>query len=291
MAKHSASAAYFLDHYQEVTRRASEALRDYLGDPGEEHARALRSTLRKVDASLRLLPKDARKGGQLRDYEKRCRKVLGLTSPIRDLDLLAARLQPLKRDATVSNLARRAAGRRRKLVKDSMKASWRLFELPVPKLGRGDLSGIDAKANEVLIEMDGKIARLLQKVIASESKVEELHSLRKRCKRLRYMIEALPASEPRKKAAEVLRSWQDILGAVRDSDVLIDCFKQDVSSTSVRRLLRAERIRRHAQYAKFQRAYKATLGAAEDRPKGGSAFFRSPTRRAASGKAPAHHQR
>src|SRR5580658_10702298 len=102
MAKHSATAAYLVEHYEAATHRSSLALREYLGDPSDSHARALRSTLRRVDALLRLVPRDSR-GREMKAYEKGCRRMLKLTSPIRDLDLLTEKLGSAGRDSGVSS--------------------------------------------------------------------------------------------------------------------------------------------------------------------------------------------
>jgi CHAD domain-containing protein len=256
----------FLRRYESIAKDVREALRGYLGDPDEANAHALRSGLRRLDAALRVVPKRARsEQSSLKDYEDRCRKLLKLTSPIRDADMLTRRLMPQASDPSIARIAKKVKSQRQKHVANSMKAAWRLFETRTPKLDPKTIIGLDAQARKVMADLDAKVAKDLAKTVASESWVEELHSLRKSCKRLRYTLELLPLSPRRGERTKLLRSWQDSLGAIRDSDVLIERLGRKDSSPVAKEMLRGERLRRRARYLRFVRACKEKPGA--DRPK------------------------
>jgi CHAD domain-containing protein len=245
----------FLRQYDSASKEVRDALRDYLGDPSESSAHALRSGLRRLDAALRVLPKRVRKEEpSLEDYEARCSKVLKLTSPIRDVDMLTRKLMPLASDPSIAAIAKKVRSQRQKHIDGSMKAAWKLFETRPPKLDPKKIPGLDAHVRRVAEELEAKVAKDLSKTLASESRVDELHSLRKRCKRLRYTLVFLPGSPKKDERSRLLRAWQDSLGAIRDSDVLIERLGRKDRSQVGRELLRQERLKRHAAYVRFVKA-------------------------------------
>jgi CHAD domain-containing protein len=248
------SSEHFLREYESIAKDVKDGVREYLGDPNEDNAHELRGSLRRLDAALRVLPKRARREARsMEDYDNRARKLLRLTSPIRDVDMLARRLTPQSSDPSVASITRKVKSQRQKHVANSMKAAWKLFETKPPKLDSRMILGLDAHARKVIADLDDKLAKDLTKVLASESRVGELHSLRKRCKRLRYMIELLPPTPGREQRAKLLRSWQDSLGAIRDSDVLIARLGRKDSSPVARQMIQEERLKRHARYLTFVR--------------------------------------
>jgi CHAD domain-containing protein len=59
-------------------------------------------------------------------------------------------------------------------------------------------------------------------VITNLSKLEELHGLRKDCKKLRYMLELLPEeNKDSLQMKKTLQRIQDILGSIHDFDFTI----------------------------------------------------------------------
>lgn len=246
----------FLHHYESAAKAAKERLRAYLGDPGESNTHALRSALRRLDATLRIMPKKARRAEpSLDEYEKRCRKVLRLTSPIRDVDMISARLSAESSDRSVARLLRELRRERREAVDGSAKAAWKLFETKVPGLDSKAVRGVSTRTKEIIERLEGKVEKDLRKVLASESRIDELHTLRKRCKRLRYLLELTPESEKRAARVSLLRRWQDHLGTIRDHDVLIARLGQAEPSTATRGILNEEKLKRHESYLRFARGF------------------------------------
>jgi CHAD domain-containing protein len=248
----------FLSHYESTVEAVRGSLREYLGDPNDKNTHQLRSALRRLDTAFRVIPKRTKKEDtSLEDYEGRCRKLLRLTSEISDSDMLSKMLEPRSTEPAVAAIRRELKSQRRKHADDSMKAAWKLFETRTPKLDAKMILGLETHARKVMTELETKVQRDLVRVVASESRVKELHSLRKRCKRLRYTIELLPPSPNRVTRAELLRKWQDSLGAIRDSDVLIERLARKDASSGSRKVLKDERLRRHTMYLTFVRAYRS----------------------------------
>ncbi|MDA4122668.1 MAG: CHAD domain-containing protein [Thaumarchaeota archaeon] len=256
----SVGAARFLEHYQSTSKAVNDRLREYLGDTKASNVQSLRGSIRRLDAILRVLPKEARRGDRsIDDCRRRCRKVLKLTSQIRDIDMILGKLDSEISHPSLSKIARKLKSQRREHVERSMSAAWKLFEMRPPELEERTVRGSESHARRMIRSLEGKVADELRQVLGSESRVEELHSLRKRCKRLRYTIELLPNSSQRLARARVLRGWQDALGLIRDSDVFIDRLGRKDTAAGVKDLIQAERLSRHTRYLRFVKTNGATL--------------------------------
>ncbi len=90
-------------------------------------------------------------------------------------------------------------------------------------------------------KLNSEIDSLLPIVLERPDRKEDLHSLRKACKSLRYLIEA--GQEGFEKISS-LETWQNRLGEIHDLDVSIDFLsdrKQAKKTKSILRLLRSKR--------------------------------------------------
>ena len=92
--------------------------------------------------------------------------------------------------------------------------------------------------------MISKIQTYFPIVITDSSRVEELHDLRKACKKLRYMLELL--SIENKTALEMrktLQKIQDILGIIHDYDFTINYLElNEQPSNEVREIINNEML-------------------------------------------------
>jgi CHAD domain-containing protein len=172
------------------------------------------------------------------EYKERFAWVGQVTGPVRDLDVylldfpgyreslpepLRPHLEPLRAfllahyDETQATLAAELASRRfRGLLKD-----WRAFlEAPVPE--RSAVSNAMRPVKEVA---DERIWRLYKRVrregraIRETSPPEDLHELRKSCKKLRYLMEFFASLYPGRelrKLVKLLKALLDNLGKFQD---------------------------------------------------------------------------
>jgi len=105
-------------------------------------------------------------------------------------------------------------------------------------------------------------------VLNDESKVAELHSLRKDVKKLRYLLELTEKTPARLSS---LAKWQESLGAIHDLDVAIDYLKGVGAGHGRGAILELQSVR-HSNYLAFVRAYKAhrkqALGKGSEPPVG-----------------------
>jgi CHAD domain-containing protein len=120
-------------------------------------------------------------------------------------------------------------------------------------------SRIDGAAGKLGV----KINEAFPVVLSDSSKVEELHRLRKDCKKLRYILEMVPPAGRKKyeravSLALVLEELQDLLGAIRDSDITIE-YLQGSRSKIARELAAREAGNRDRLYRDLvRRAKQAT---------------------------------
>ncbi len=253
MTESSAITVQFLTEYEKIRERVNKSLRDYLGNPGTSQTQSLRASVRRLDTAVRILPKKTRDEKAIRRCHERCRDVLSETSRIRDIDILRERISKHPADKTVALMLANFQEEREEFVDASKKASWRLFEHHPPKLERRDLPRFARRVETFLAEMKEEIAAELAVCLKDEAKVDELHSLRKHCKRLRYTLELFPSIERHTGLVGELRRWQDVLGEIRDCDVIVDYLSRARPTPGVRSALAAERALRHQKYIAFVR--------------------------------------
>ncbi len=247
------SPARFAEEHQRMNERVARALRAYLGNPDEENTRLLRASVRRLTTMLRIIPKPSRKK-QMRQSLESGKKVLRVTSKVRDVDIIEGKLSKLSRDHTVELLLNNLKEEREEYVGDSMKAAWRLFELRKKKADRKDFRGAQRWVRKELIELDKEVGKGLPTVLKNEGKVEELHVLRKHAKTFRYALELFPSNRSSARAIELLTSWQNVLGEIRDSDTVIEYLGRARQYRTIREALAAERTLRHRRYRSFARS-------------------------------------
>jgi CHAD domain-containing protein len=253
MERAKLTPAQFVGEYERLSEKVGEALRKYLGDPNEQNTRNVRVSVRRMNTATGILPKRAR-GKEVRQRRDRSKKVLSLTSEIRDNDIIRAKLSRRARDPAVNLLLKNMAEEREERAANSMKAAWRLFELSRQKLMKNDASRVSVWIRDELEELDQEIDAELSIVVKSEGRIDELHSLRKHVKNFRYALELVPTTKGSSGVLQGLIEWQDILGKIRDCDVVITYLGRARPSPVIREILSAERRRRHRQYLAFVRA-------------------------------------
>ncbi len=188
------------------------------------------------------------------DYKARFAWLQQVTGPVRDLDVylldfpdLGARLPaPLRPhldglrsylldhyDSAQATLAEALAGNRfHRLLKD-----WRAFlEAPVPEPppAKPSRAGHPIKA-----VADARIRRMLRRVqsegrrITDASPAEDLHELRKSCKKLRYLLEFFQSLYPPGSVKAVIKQLKvllDVLGRFQDQAVQADHLRETATA-------------------------------------------------------------
>src|SRR5215211_3523655 len=238
-------AAFYKQRFRQNVRRVGRRLDAYLADHGTENSiHDVRTSIRRLDVSFSLLPEKLRerKNRQIKKY----RKFFKANSNARDLDIIRGKIAALAEGAPG---AEKLLGQLQKKRKAELGRAGKLgralkkmqpvqldssSSIPVGKLE----SRIDRAAGKLGV----KINEAFPVVLSDSSKVEELHRLRKDCKKLRYILEMVPPAGRKKyeravSLALALEELQDLLGAIRDSDITIEYLQG--SRTKVARELAA----------------------------------------------------
>ncbi len=229
-----------------------ENLPGLLDDVDTEFLHDFRVAVRRTRATLKLgrpsLPEAMRSR-----WEPAFKWVGDLTTPVRDLDVYELDLptmagwlvaaDPTDLEPFVTHLRSRRTAERRALVRGLRSARFRRLmtqwqeelaqlcdttDANTPDDTPDKSDGADREHPSAGRMADRSISRAYGRVarggaaITSDSPAEELHTLRKRCKELRYALEVCaPVLDkgPRKHVIEDLKSLQDVLGRFQDSEV------------------------------------------------------------------------
>ncbi|MDQ6698046.1 MAG: CHAD domain-containing protein [Actinomycetota bacterium] len=209
-------------------------------DIDTEFLHDLRVAVRRTRSVLKLAG-DVLPGSMAERFAPEFKRLGDITTPMRDLDVFllgfdtragellaaeAADLEPFR-----AHLARRREAERRRLIRRlrsprfrSLLVDWRAALDAA--LGSGaDASGDLSTAKELAEQRVSRAYRRVVKhgaAITPDSPAEQLHTLRKRCKELRYLLEifsSLQDPAAHRRVVRELKDLQECLGDFQDSQV------------------------------------------------------------------------
>jgi CHAD domain-containing protein len=210
-----------------------------LDDIDTEFLHDLRVAVRRTRSTLKLgrpaLPAEWRE-----TWEPEFKWVGDLTTPVRDLDVYELDLpvmrgwlvssDPQDLDPLAALIRKRRSQERRKLVRglkgarfQRLLSEWEqsLTGLERTNGGAADVPTAGDLADHCISRAYKRVVRL-GSAIDTDSPAEDLHTLRKRCKELRYALEVFAPvidKDLRKAAVSDLKALQDVLGRFQDADV------------------------------------------------------------------------
>jgi CHAD domain-containing protein len=241
-------------------RALTKKVSNYLNDANERNVHDLRTTTRRTLAALQLLPKKLRKEKKIADYDARLEKLMKSNAKTRDIDIVIGKISPRNSSGEYENLLTEL----RKLRKSSLQlgvAYARALKadqgLPLrPKqLSSADL---DKRFEKLYRKHVSRIENRLPVVVGNPDEKEQLHRLREDTRKLRYILD-LGNRKTLRKQLKDLRSWQDILGAIHDSDIFIQYLDRWKKSDETRSLVEDETVVRNRNYSEFRALAKVPL--------------------------------
>ena len=252
----------FLIKLHENSRRLDRKTDHYINDLNEKNIHDVRTSVRRFNAAVSALPRKYREEPMLLEYCKVANRLFKLNSEIRDSDIFLAKLEKF------------APSQQRKIVIDTLKQT-RQAKLEDAKniaqtlkdLNSNMINGIGVTENELQKRYNKILSKLISKidngfpiVLTNRMKVEELHELRKDCKKIRYMLELLDKDN---KSAALLRRTlekvQDFLGSIHDSDATIMYLRSYAPNQEIQEVINKETKQRELQYEKFLLYSKRSL--------------------------------
>jgi CHAD domain-containing protein len=248
----------FLTKLHESLQKVNNRIKKYLKDPKAKNIHDLRTSIRRLDAAYSTLPKKYRTGSSMSTYILSCKELFKINSEIRDLDIIYEKLQKYPPNDSTNKIidslketrvTKLEYAKNIALTLNNTDASKLLDEIKVTQ------KELEKRYNKIVANLISKIETNFPIVITDSTKIEELHDLRKACKKLRYMLELLPIEN--KKALEMrktLQKIQDSLGMIHDYDFTINHLElNDQPSNEVREIVNNEMQERKLNYERFLR--------------------------------------
>ncbi len=242
--------------YLQNVRRTRKALKKriqaYLKDPNPDNVHDLRTAARRTRACLQLLPKNPRRRKRTRRYSATLKELIRANARIRDIDIVVSKISRRNDSATYEQLTNRLAKMRAADLKPALSFVSSVENPPRGLVQAEDLSDelLQERFDKVTINLEDRIRKRLPVVLENPAKKRALHRLREDSRTLRYVLD-LEGTLSEKEPLPLLRSWQDILGLVHDSDIMIDRLSHAKPSPEVQDLLRSEVAERNLNYEKF----------------------------------------
>jgi len=242
----------FAKEYDRFAKALTRRVKAYLRDPNAENVHRLRTATRRLQAAFALLPKATRNQNKTQKAMARIKKLMKVNASVRDQDIILSKLSMNKQNPTYERLIENMRKSRKSHLDQAKQLALSVQKDPGPRLKSRDLSDsvLQRRYNKVVRKLSSKITSELPLVREDPSKVEELHVVRRDCKQLRYILEMSEFSRPPKPLV-TLRSWQDLLGTIRDHDVMIEYLQGLKRSTELQVALNIEIENRNKNYRKF----------------------------------------
>jgi len=242
----------FAKEYDKFLKALTRRVKAYLRDPNAENVHRLRTSTRRLQAAFALLPKTSRKQTKAQKAMARIKKLMKVSASVRDQDIILSKLSTYKQNPTYERLVEDLRKSRKSHLEQAKELALSVQKNPGPRVKTKELSEptLQKRHDKVVRKLSSKITSELPLVREDPSKVEELHVVRRDCKQLRYVLEMGEFSKPPKPLV-ALRSWQDLLGTIRDHDVMITYLGGLKRSPGILSALNAEIESRNNSYRKF----------------------------------------
>jgi len=242
----------FAKEYDKFLKALTRRVKAYLRDPNSENVHRLRTSTRRLQAAFALLPKASRKQTKAQKAMARIKKLMKVNASVRDQDIILSKLSTYKQNPTYERLVEDLRKSRKSHLEQAKELALPVQKNPGPRVKPKELSepNLQKRHDKVVRKLSSKITSELPLVREDPSKVEELHVVRRDCKQLRYVLEMGEFSRPPKPLV-ALRSWQDLLGTIRDHDVMIAYLGRLKKSPEIQLALNTETEGRGNGYRKF----------------------------------------
>ncbi|MDE1876173.1 MAG: CHAD domain-containing protein, partial [Thaumarchaeota archaeon] len=83
----------FLRKFKKISDNFCQKLEKYIADSNDENIHDIRVSIRRLETSYRILPKNIRKQERIREYVKYAKKLFKINAKIRDYDIICANME------------------------------------------------------------------------------------------------------------------------------------------------------------------------------------------------------
>lgn len=251
------SVKVFVKGFRKNVKMVSCKLDAYIEDPNEENIHDIRTSIRRLEVSCRLLPKKMRRRTSLSNYVAQCKELFRINSTIRNYDIINTKLLKYSGVEVYEELTRSLKLRRNSELRKARRIAFSIRELRLPQVSMDSMSGkkLQKRFDKVVYKLNDRIKHLMPIVITDMKKVDELHEMRKNYKKLRYFLE-LSDSKKASKVIDYLQGLQDILGSIHDNDVMIEYLKNVKVPYTISHILNDEIEDRNQKYHRFVELFR-----------------------------------
>ena len=219
----SGKESIFQSIFYEKQVKSKNSLEEFLKEPDEKQIHHLRTSIRRLEAVYSVFPNSCKRK-KTDCFVLSYKSLFKKNSSIRDSDVIITRL--LENGlAENSDIIKKITKKKKNRLKEAKKDAKAVSGLEFSELKKPDTEKIIQKYNKIVFSLLKNIEDSIPVVISDESKVKELHLLRKTAKKLRYILEIEP-NDSYRHMIDSMKSFQTFLGSIHDCDITLDFLKK-----------------------------------------------------------------
>ena len=213
----------FQQIFQEKQDKSKKRVDEYLKEQGEKQIHDLRTSIRRLEATYLIIPNSCKRK-KTDDFVSSYKSLFKKNSSIRDYDVIILKL--LKNNLSEnSDIIKYVNKQKEKKLKNVLKNAKKLSKIKISSLKEIRQEKINQKYDKMIFSLITKIQNFIPIVTADESKIDELHSMRKTAKKLRYVLEVDP-NNSYQHVIDSMKLFQEFLGQIHDCDITLDFLKK-----------------------------------------------------------------
>jgi len=249
----------YTDNCTQNIKRVYTKLDKYLENPTEDNIHHMRTSLRRLEATYQSSPKQIRKKKKFKEFASVGKRLFRINSNIRDIDIILEKLAKEGRmhAQQLEHYENPLVQEKENQLEEARTIALDLRRIVVPSLYYKNKTDKNFEGNsmkrlaKISRKLKNKIETRIPIVIGDDSKITELHELRKDSKKLRYLIELVINKEANdtnkrninddmdvlidnnyQKILEHLEKIQGMLGDIHDYDITLDYLRQHQASNN-----------------------------------------------------------
>lgn len=233
----------FFEFFFKRLDKSYRQLESYIDDPSEENIHNVRISIRRLESAYSVIPKSSRtkKSDRLVSMYM---EFFSLNNIVRNRDIILQKLEVYgyPGESQISLATNRKKLKRLLLALDLAE---KIIKSKKPKLKKISAS---SKFEKTILTMVKEFNIYVSAVTNNENNVDELHSMRKLVKKIRYVLEMHPAKTYDGLLAN-LKSLQTLLGSIHDCDVFIRYLgKNKKQYPDMSKIVESEKVKRSTAY-------------------------------------------
>ena len=249
----------YTDNCTQNIKRVYTKLDKYLENPTEDNIHHMRTSLRRLEATYQSSPKQIRKKKKFKEFASVGKRLFRINSNIRDIDIILEKLarEGKMHEQQLEHYENPLVQEKENQLEEARTIALDLRRIVVPSLYDKNKTDKNFEGNsmkrlaKISRKLKNKIETRIPIVIGDDSKITELHELRKDSKKLRYLIELVTNKEDcdtskkninddtnvlihnnNHKILEHLEKIQGMLGDIHDYDIALDYLRQYQASNN-----------------------------------------------------------